>query len=167
MGPVGPGGQTGPAMDAPTRPPDSTRYRVVVTVLLAVAAALVGLAVWAADTEDPAEITVSGGGGSTGSGTVVESTLPRDGAEALRQTAIQADLATGYDGTLTVNGVEVPEGELVKEPNLGLLGFTPGDGKAVERLDTGRNCVVVTYWKLAEGRDGPARGTYQWCFDVT
>jgi hypothetical protein len=38
---------------------------------------------------------------------------PADGAQALRQTDVGADLAIGYDGRLTINGIEIPEEQMV------------------------------------------------------
>ncbi len=59
----------------------------------------------------------------------------------VRQAELGVDLAPGYDGTLAVNGVEIPVEEQRRVPEQNEVYFTPGEGKAVERLLAGPNCV--------------------------
>jgi hypothetical protein len=154
-------------MSSPAGPAFSTRYKVTVSLLIALAAVLIGIAVWATDTESDDEVAVSGGESPAG-GPVVEQTTPRDGSEALSQTQIAIDLAAGYDGRLVVNSVEVPDEDVDKDSNLNQIVFVPDDGKAVEELPSGREtCVLAIYWQQAEGEGGAGSGSHRWCFDVT
>jgi hypothetical protein len=155
-------------MTSPARPAFSTRYKLTITALIASAAVLIGIAVWATDTENEDEVAVSGGGEAPSGGPVVEQTTPRDGSEALSQTQIGIDLAPGYDGRLVVNSVEVPDEDVDKDTNLNQIVFVPSEGKAVEELPSGQEtCVLALYWPLAEGEGGAGSGSYRWCFDVT
>ncbi len=75
------------------------------------------------------------------------------------------DLVVGWSGTLVINGVEIPPDELVTTPEIGLIEYTPGEGKAVEQFQAGQNCVTAIIWPLAQGR-GPADRQIPWCFEV-
>ena len=96
---------------------------------------------------------------------MVENLIPRRDAQVPQQSNVGIDLVTGWDGVLIVNGVNIPEDQLQVTPEIGLIEFTPGEGKAVEALETGQNCVAAVVWKLADGR-GVADRTIPWCFDV-
>jgi hypothetical protein len=61
--------------------------------------------------------------GSTGLPSGVEAVSPVKGAQVQRQTEITADLAPGYDGTLIINGVEVPPDQLTFDLGQNLLIF--------------------------------------------
>ena len=69
----------------------------------------------------------------------------------LRQAELGIDLAPGYDGTLAVNGVEIPVEEQRRVPEQNQVFFTPGEGKVVERLLAGPNCATAIVWKAADG----------------
>lgn len=151
-------------MTDPGPPQYSTRYKLTVAAIVALAGVLFGLAAFSADTGEPGDdVAVPG----DGEGPIVEQTTPPDGAEALRQTEITIDLAAGYDGRLVINGVPVPEEELRKEANLYQVTFVPGEGKAIEELSSGRTCVIAIFWKLSDSEGGPSTNTHRWCFDVT
>jgi hypothetical protein len=94
----------------------------------------------------------------------VEQYIPAEGDQIVQQEPAGIDLAPGYDGTLAINGVAIPEDQLDKVPALNLVQFTPGEGKEVEQYLQGRNCVIATYWL---SKDGPGRATSRsWCFSV-
>lgn len=137
----------------------STRFKVVAAVVVALAAGLFAVAAGSLDegSDDPALR-----GGDTA---VVENLIPHRDAQVPQQSSVGIDLATGWGGTLLVDGVEIPEAELDLTPELGLVEFTPGEGKAVETLQPGRNCVSALIWRLSEGR-GVADRTVPWCFEV-
>ena len=107
-----------------------------------------------------------------------------DDEQVLQQTQVTVDLAEGYEGELTVDGValptvrldqlspidvepgqqiEVPPGT-VFEPGNGTLRFTPAEGTAIETFDPGSHSVIVRYWTTEEGPD--AARSYGWTFDV-
>ncbi|HEX5367061.1 MAG TPA: hypothetical protein VFW63_10430 [Acidimicrobiales bacterium] len=137
----------------------STRFKVVAAVVVAVAAGLFTLAVLALDEggDDP----VLRGGDEA----VVEDLIPRRDAQVPQQTSIGIDLVAGWDAALVVDDVEIPRQELQLTPEIGLVQFTPGPGRAVEELRPGRNCVTAVIWQLAEGRGGDDR-RIPWCFEV-
>lgn len=106
---------------------------------------------------------------------------PEPGSHVLRQSTMGVELLAGYDGSLTVNGVNIPEDQLdgaigpgdpAYDPKLGIrpnnrnrVFFTPGRGKAVDHYTTGEVLVVARFWKIA---DGPSTArTISWAFFVT
>ncbi len=144
----------------PDRPASDRRFRLLVGLGLLVAAGAMLAAVLATDTDEDTPPTQSG------SRTVVEHLIPRNGAEVLRQAELGVDLAPGYEGTLIVNGTEIPSDQLRLVPEQHQVFFTPGEGKVIEELPAGRTCVVALAWRSAVGR-GPDDERTRWCFDVT
>lgn len=65
---------------------------------------------------------------------------------------------------LVLNGVLIPEDEVVRLAGVDIVQFLPGPGKTVEEYQTGENCVVATYWRYETGREQNA--TVSWCFTV-
>jgi hypothetical protein len=99
---------------------------------------------------------------------VVQRLIPRQDAEALRQSEIGIDLAPGYEAVLVIDGIEIPGGpggdiRHVEAENE--YYFAPGEGTVIEELDAGRTCAEATVWKSADGR-GPQDQRFTWCFDV-
>jgi len=141
-------------------PPASLRYKVVIAGALVVAAATMAIAVMRTNTDEdtPAEVA--------GRPDVVEHLIPPRGTEQLRQSELGIDLAPGYEGALSVNGLSIPTNELRLVPEQNQVFFTPGEGKAIEELNAGPVCVIAVVWKSADGR-GVADQTFRWCFDVT
>jgi hypothetical protein len=134
------------------------RYRALIggLVVAAIVALVVGVAV--TDTTDPDDATQS---------EVVERLVPQRDAEVLRQAELGIDLAPGYDGTLAVNGVDVPVEDQRRVPEQNEVYFTPGVGKAIEQLRAGRNCVTATVWRAAEGPGTANDRAISWCFEAT
>ena len=130
--------------------------------VLLIAAALVGagailLALLLADTDDT-DVSVTGNA-------AVDELIPPRNAEVLAQDDVGVDLAPGYDARLTINGVDIPPEQIRHLPNLNRFIFRPDRGKAVERLQAERNCVVATYWRQEVGADEAA--TITWCFTAS
>jgi hypothetical protein len=96
---------------------------------------------------------------------IVEQLFPPRDSEALRQQQVGVDLGAPYTGILVINGVEIPEDELQRRPELNQVFFQPGDGLAVEELSPGRNCVTAVVWREPESREESR--TIDWCFEVT
>ena len=107
-----------------------------------------------------------------------------DAEQVLQQTDVLVDLAEGYEGELTIDGValptirldelgsinvepgaqiEIPPGAIF-EPGNGTLRFKPSEGGPIESFDPGAHNVVVTYWRTEDGRE-TAR-SYGWTFIV-
>ena len=144
-------------MDAPTPSPMSERrYRALVAALVVAAAVVLVVGILVTDTderEDPQS-------------DAVEHLIPEPNDEVIRQAELGVDLAPGFDGTLVVNGEEIPEEDQRRVPEQNQVFFTPGEGKAVERLLAGPNCVMAVVWKAAQGR-GTNDQTVTWCFQAT
>ena len=136
----------------------SGRYRLLVGGLFAAAvvALVVGIAVTDTDHRD-----------ATPQSEIVEHLVPKANDEVLRQSELGIDLAPGYDGTLAVNGVDIPVEDQRRVPEQNQVFFTPGDGKAVEHLVAGPNCVTATVWKAADGPGTANDRTFSWCFEAT
>jgi len=111
---------------------------------------------------------------------VIISLTPNDGAQAVRQTEVGADLAVGYDGRLTINGIEIPEDQMVgaRDPqqvspedlaknglranNRNQVYFKPGPGKVIERFEPGTIDITLRYFK--DGQPNEGTGTVRWSF---
>lgn len=97
-------------------------------------------------------------------GGAIERLIPAPGLKVLRQDAVGVDLAPGYEGTLSFDGVPVPLDQLTIAPSLGQITLNPLVGTAFESLPTGDHCASVTYWRTV---DGPSSAiTRSWCFTV-
>ena len=59
---------------------------------------------------------------------------------------VEVDLDDRYTGVLELDGIEIPEDQLDRIEQLGVITFRPGPGKEFTRLRTGENTVVVRYW---------------------
>jgi hypothetical protein len=107
-----------------------------------------------------------------------------DAVQVLAQAQVVADLAEGYEGRMTVDGVElatmrlenltddnvepgaqveIPAG-VVFEPGNDTLTFTPGPGIDIEQFDDGLHRVTVVYWPVDRGE--AAARSYSWTFNV-
>ncbi len=173
-----------PAVDASEPPPSppvgpSARSRWLWRLgALAVVAVAGAVLVWAGSR---AEVTLPTDTGDL----VVRQLSPGDGAKALRQTQIGADLQQGFDGRLTVNGVDIPEEQmegvidptspeaanlplaqqdLLRPNNRNRVFFLPGPGKVVEKLPQGEVTITVTYFRDQQPTVG--RGSLTWTIDV-
>jgi hypothetical protein len=142
-----------------TTSPYSTRFKIGAAAVVAVAAGIFTYAFFALDSGDDDPV-LQGGNDS-----IVEALIPRRNAQVPQQTTLGIDLVTGWDAALVVDGVEIPDEQLVRTPEIGLIEFMPGEGRAVAQLDAGQNCVTAVIWSLEEGR-GVADRTIPWCFEV-
>ena len=128
--------------------------RVVMSLLLAVAAAGMYVA-FTLHEETPSSQTRPG---------AVRVVSPAPGSLEVRQTTVFYELASAYDGTLRISGVEVPEDQLDVIEGLNRISFTPGAGKEIESLEPGSQVVTAIFWPRAVGRR--AAVTYTWRFRV-
>lgn len=135
---------------------------IVLRRMLLGAAALMGaaailLALVLADTDDN-DVTVTGNA-------AIDELIPPRNAEVLSQETVGIDLAIGYDALLTINGVDIPPGQIRQQPNLNRFTFRPDQGKVIESLRAEQNCAQVTYWRQEVG---PAEAnTISWCFTAS
>jgi hypothetical protein len=135
--------------------PVVTRYRVLVSVLLAAAAAAMYVAFVSAKSPEPSIINAQN----------VVAVRPEINGNALRQTRIYAKLKAGYVGSLVVNGVEIPADQVDHLEGSNTVGFNPGPGTATGALKAGQNCALVFYWHPEESR--ATAQSYKWCWKVT
>jgi len=101
----------------------------------------------------------------TGFDDVVEVLFPPRDSEQLQQVQAGIDLGNRYTAVLVVNGIEVPESQLVRRPETNQVFFTPGDDLVLEAWAPGRNCVQAVVWEITGSRDDSR--TVDWCFEVT
>ncbi|MAT06950.1 MAG: hypothetical protein CL424_18105 [Acidimicrobiaceae bacterium] len=116
---------------------------------------------------------------------LIEEVNPVPQAEqALSQTSVFVDLASGYTGVLVIDGVELPTVDVsavaddevepgqqvslpaatVYEPGNATLSFTPTEAAAITEFDEGEHQVTVLYWALDETPQQARRFT--WTFNV-
>ena len=155
-----------------------TRTKIVIVVVLILAVGGFVVAGLSTDTDISDDIAVTGNGGTgneTGGGQTddpdgVIRTTPRDGAQTLAQQELRLQLSPGWTGELTFvpsSGVALPlPADEVETTALNELVYVPDDGRTIERLPSGRNCVNATIWDQVEGREATER-RHSWCFDVT
>jgi hypothetical protein len=141
--------------DGQPKVPWALRRGVSATITLGalVAAAAVVLAVWLTRGGEPATAYPSG----------LQAVTPVPGAQVPHQSPIGARLEPGWKLTLVINGTTIPAGQLdAGTVQLGEYFFSPGDGKAISKLRTGRSCarLVATPTIDVETADF----TYEWCF---
>jgi hypothetical protein len=133
------------------------RHRLLIGGLVAAAGVALFFGVRATETGD----------GEPGSPSkVVEHFIPGEGDSVIRQSELGVDLAPGYEGALVINGVEIPTEDLRLVPEQNQVFFTPGEGKAVEQLRAGLNCVEAEAWKSADGRGTANDRFFTWCFEA-
>ena len=151
-------------INPPPQPLFSVRRLVIVVLLTLVTAALV---VTCAGTDSP-------GGGIGCSHPAVAGFDPCPGARILRQATVGVELKAGYDGRIVVNGIAVPEREMVgailpgtdayaqlsaeersrgpRPNNKNVVKFESGEGKVIEKF-SGQVEVTVRYWQEVDGPD--------------
>jgi len=93
----------------------------------------------------------------------VEQVFPPPGDLDLKQVTVGVKLAAGYTGDLFVDGTQVPDDELQREPALYQILLKPHPSGDFN-LGPGRHCAFVRYWRLAQPDD--KRDSTQWCFDL-
>jgi hypothetical protein len=135
----------------------TTRARVVVSVILAVAVA--GL-VWSftlfrQDTSTPAV-----------KDTAVVSVTPTPGSHVLRQTLIAYQLDAAYTGVIQVDDVEIPDDQLEHTSLTNQIGYVPAADKQTGVLKAGRHCATGEFWPRSVDRAQARTRTYTWCFSV-
>lgn len=101
------------------------------------------------------------------SGSVVEQVIPGRDSEVLQQQQIGVDLGPAYTGTLVVNGVEIPDSQLLFRPELNQVFFQPTDDAVITRFEPGTNCVTALAWLVGSQTRADAREVDHWCFEVT
>ncbi len=152
--------------DPPPQPLFSLR-RLVIVAVLGLAVLCLYVAGRSAGDTDPVA--------SSGS-TAIESYLPQPGGRVLRQSEVGVVLEAGYDGRISIDGVAIPEEQMVgavdpdspeydpetgpRPNNKSVVKFQPGPGKAVTEYATGSVEITVRYWRIADGPSTATSTTY-------
>ncbi len=132
------------------------RVAVIVIALVVVA----NLAFFLGRESDTSE---TGPGGLPPLPSEIESVSPERGELTGLVDSIEVDLNDNYTGDIAIDGITIPEDQLERTEQLGLVQFRPGPGKEITRLRTGENTVVVTFWPRIQDR--PANPpTFSWRF---
>lgn len=137
----------------------STRFRIVAALLVTFAVAAFVLAYFSAQEGGDDPVLESGGLD------FVEQLIPNRNDQVPQQSSVGIDLESDWTGTLVINGTEIPEDELLITDELGLIQYTPGEGKAVEELRAGTNTVTAVVWPRSETRETGAQNVV-WTFEV-
>lgn len=96
----------------------------------------------------------------------VERLIPSDGSPvAVRQAEVGIDLAPGWTGVLTINGIEIPEDQLRRVEAENQVFFQPGAGKDIEAFLAGTIVVEAEIWRSTSETRSDARSVY-WRFGV-
>ena len=128
--------------------------RIILAVLIG--GALVGFVYALNSSETETEPTFSD--------SAVRAVFPGQGKLELRQTRIGVELDVEYTAVLAIDGIEIPEDQLEREPALGTVFYTPGEDKETGELEPGRHCATALLWRFNETRED-AR-PYSWCFQL-
>ena len=129
-------------------------------MLIALAAAVAGIAVITL-------AVLARGGDGPSLDPAVEELRPAADAESVPvQSSVTIDLEDRpqYTISLRINGIRIPESEVLFSPPLNRLNYIVGEGQTVEELRSGRNCVQAEFYSITEGLGG-AR-TVNWCFEA-
>ncbi len=107
-----------------------------------------------------------------------------EAVQALSQTQVFADLAEGFTGTFTIDGIAIDTASIrdvaienpqpgqqttlppvtIFEPGNATLTFVPSSGAPIESFSEGVHTVILRYWNMEQGQN-TAR-LYTWTFNV-
>lgn len=97
----------------------------------------------------------------------MEELIPtKDAVSVPVQSSVTIDLQDRpqYRISLRINGVVIPESEVLFSRSLNRLNYIVGEGQTVEELRPGRNCAQAEFYSITEG-PGAARSV-NWCFEA-
>jgi hypothetical protein len=137
----------------------SLRFKLLALVMAA--GAVVALTLAYMGMGDDGDAIVQSGGTAD----VVEELMPARGSQVVAQSTVGIDLTEGWEGTLLIDGQEIPPDEMANDTGLNRVEFTPGDGKVLSALPSGPVCVQAVVWETRTGRTDSSR-TVGWCFEV-
>ena len=93
----------------------------------------------------------------------VERIFPQPNDSVIRQTAIEVDMQPGYAVVLFVDGIRIPESNLIEQVGTGLFSWRPEPGELIESWEPGEHEVRIE-WERRTGLPDP--GTFSWNFRV-
>ena len=133
------------------------RQRIITALLLTGGAACFGLLVWFYN--DPG----SNGDQSVEQNLAVERLFPARGDAAGQQQEVGVDLASGFQGSLVIDGIAIPAAQTHGIAELNQVLFRPDEGQVIEQLPPGQVCATAAYQSI---EDPTEVGTIDWCFTV-
>jgi hypothetical protein len=161
--------------DPPALPgPPARRHRfrhpwrvVIVGTVVVVAVNLVAFVLSESDTTTVAPVLTDQGERFPSQ---IETVSPFPGSLLSPQDSVTADLDNTYTGVLIIDppstaAFEVPEDQLDRVVDLGIVGFRPGKGKDITRFDPGVYTATVEYWPQTDERPAHPE-SFSWQFKV-
>ncbi|MGH8910931.1 MAG: hypothetical protein ACRDVD_00335 [Acidimicrobiia bacterium] len=124
-------------------------YRLLYVGLGLLAVAAVALGVVFTQEGDPVELPPP-----------IEAVSPDPGSTVIRQGTVEVDLEIGYEATIFVDGVPIPDPSFV--PGTGVYSWSPTPASAVMTEWTPGDHTVVVEWRRITGT--PAVGSFEWSF---
>ncbi len=91
----------------------------------------------------------------------LEDLSPRPGDSVQRLHPIEVKMRPGYDLVLSIDGIRIPEAELVTVEATGVHAWQPGPGRLFEQWTRGEHTVRIT-WNTSAGLSDA--GDYTWTF---
>ncbi|MDG2023888.1 MAG: hypothetical protein P8J75_05430 [Actinomycetota bacterium] len=124
-----------------------------VTVLVVV---LLGIIIWVAS-------TTRGAPQVSTFPTGLLAVIPQEGDQAPRQGLVGVSLSPGWQPTLTIAGVKIPDNQLsAGTRQLGEFFFSPGEGSAIVEMRTGQVCAHLIAVPLIDIEVDNI--DYRWCW---
>jgi len=147
---------TTPVWTAPPRR-DWKRIAIIgVVLLIAINLAVIGIHATVTDTGSGEALPES-----------ILSTIPPCGEIVLAQSAIGAQIATGYSAELSLDNVPLPADEYDKLQLVNnIVLWRPGPGQTFRQMSPGDHIMVISYTPTVQSARLPA-GTYSCQFKVT
>jgi hypothetical protein len=96
----------------------------------------------------------------------VEKVEPTPGGLMRPTSDISIDLSDGYIGRLTIDGINIPDDEIIFVKSLGQLTFKPGKAKSFDKFQEGPHVAQIIFWKSDESESINPQ-SYSWDFRVT
>jgi len=93
----------------------------------------------------------------------IERLIPPRGTLIRLQDDVGVDLDNAYKGRLQINGIDIPDDQVISIPSEGKVTFRPTEGREIERHAEGRNFVTIFYSPQDPNRVEPER-SYTWEF---
>lgn len=166
-------------MDSDSEAPTGSAQTVAAWVRRLLIAAAIALGAWLlVVAADRSETSLDQGS----SDPIVAERFPLPDAQAPTQSQVGITLQPGYEGSLHINGVEIPEDQIdgaldpatadpdaikqhgIRPNNRNRIWFTPGRGKVFGELPTGRMLITVHYHR--DRQPGVDPGTVSWVVTV-
>ena len=91
----------------------------------------------------------------------IESVNPRPGDTIQRQAPIEVDMVTGYDLEIFIDGIPIPDDQVVGVEATGLFWWRPGPAHLFEQWTRGEHTARIV-WNTSSGLSDT--GEYQWSF---